>query len=241
MLKTLQEIRFARAFFRLAQDPTRTEEVFRLSNIGMHMDTSEAVRIAVGRAVRSKGFLDLFHERYQAPPADFKKLARLPDNTLGKQYELHMTRNGLKPDFFWPTSRADEAQYLIHRGREVHDIWHVLTGYDTTFEEEIALQAFTLSQLESAISNVIMAAGLMHAVLFKPSKMLDLIELIDEGRRRGAASEYLMGVAWEKHWEMPLEEARAWMKIPPRKEAGSLLYGSHERSSGNHPERSARA
>lgn len=44
----------------------------------------------------------------------------------------------------------DEMQLAVLRGFQVHDILHVLTGYDSSGQGEIALQAFSLVQLQCA-------------------------------------------------------------------------------------------
>jgi ubiquinone biosynthesis protein Coq4 len=212
----VNEVRFGQAFYRLTQDPTRTEEVFKLSDIGLQMRPSKGVELAVARAMGDAGFRDLLERRYRAPQPDFEYLESLSEETLGKQYFLHMRRNNLSPDFFPDSRLKDEVEYLIHRGREVHDIWHVLADYDTTVSDELALQGFTLSQLDSPISGVILASGILHFTRFEPGRLGEVIELIDEGHVRGRDSGYLFGVPWEKHWEMKLEDARSWMRIPPR-------------------------
>jgi ubiquinone biosynthesis protein Coq4 len=222
MLKMLNELRFGNAFRRLVEDPRRTEEVFKLSDVGLKLHPSKALELAVGRAMADDGFRELFNARYRTPPVDFKRLGNLPTNTLGHQYFLHMTRNGLKPDFFPDTACRNEVEYLIQRGREAHDIWHVLTDYDTSVADEMALQAFTLAHLDSPISAVILASGFLHYTRTEPSKLGELIELIDEGHERGRETRYMLGVQWENHWDMKLEDARSWMRIPPRKSARAI-------------------
>jgi ubiquinone biosynthesis protein Coq4 len=216
MMRVLNELKFGNAFRKLVLDPKRTEEVFKLSDVGLKLEPSKGVELAVKRAMTDEGFRTLFETRYRAPAVDWKFLESLPQDTLGYRYFEHMTRNGLKPDFFPDSLLKNEIEYLIHRGREAHDIWHVLADYDTSVADELALQGFTLSQLDSPISAVLLASGILHFTRFEPNRLGELLDLIDEGHVRGREARYMLGVPWEKHWEMKLEDARSWMRIPPR-------------------------
>ena len=53
----------------------------------------------------------------------------------------------------------ERAAYVIQRLRQTHDLWHVVTGYDTDPASEVALQAFTYAQLRAPGSLVLAALG----------------------------------------------------------------------------------
>src|SRR3954471_9962373 len=93
VLRRVNELKFGHAFFRLAQDPTRTDEVFKLADVGRKIENSKGVELAVARAMSDPGFRDLFERRFRAPAVDWSELERLPEDTLGKQYFRHMRKN----------------------------------------------------------------------------------------------------------------------------------------------------
>jgi ubiquinone biosynthesis protein COQ4 len=214
MIKTVNELMFGRAFYRLTLDPTRTEEVFRLSDIGLKLGVNPGLERTLAKVRADRGYSELRARNYRAPEADLSHLRALADGTVGREYARHLDSNGLDPVFYPERKLTTELDYIIMRGREVHDIWHVLAGYGTSVIDELALQAFTLAQLDSQISGVVLASGIMHFTRFDSGRLGEVLERIEEGHARGRDSGCLIGVAWEERWEMPLEEARSWMTIP---------------------------
>ena len=82
------------------------------------------------------------------PTCDLQHLLGLPGGTFGKEYARWMIDQGLSPDQR-PTDRlpADpDERYLLQRLLEVHDLWHVLSGYNCDAAGEFGMLAFTLGQ-----------------------------------------------------------------------------------------------
>eukprot|EP00903_Cladosiphon_okamuranus_P006754 g6588.t2 len=79
---------------------------------------------------------------------DLAALAALPEGTFGKSYSNFMKGNKFSPDSRSAVQYVDDPDlaYVMRRYREVHDLWHVLSGLPPTVEGELALKWFELVQ-----------------------------------------------------------------------------------------------
>jgi len=155
-------------------------------------------------------------------------LRSLPDGSLGREYCRFAEENALYPEQlakevrdarapsggFVPES-TPEIAYLHDRYRDLHDLWHVLTGYGTDMAGEWAIIAFQTRQVGYHSMAVMAFANLLRNAI--PNR-LDLLATWLRGRRRGAKARYLLAEDWERWLPMPLEEVRRELGIsePPR-------------------------
>lgn len=65
-----------------------------------------------------------------------------------------MTHNNLRADFFPKEEITALVKYVMMHARQLHDIWHVLAGYDTSVAGELALQGFYVGQIKSGVSSI---------------------------------------------------------------------------------------
>lgn len=208
MLNVIENLRIGKAMLAIIRDPNRTEEIFKLSEIGLKNADHPNVKPVVEHALSHPEFRELYERRYLQPPVDVARLASLPEGTLGRAYADFLSTNGLSA-VFYPVLEADRpAYYLSMRARQSHDIWHVLTGYPVGVPGELALQAFTLAQLHSGLSALLIGGGLMHLVKKTPAEIASVMAGIAEGFERGRRAKFLLGIPFEEHWELPLDEAR---------------------------------
>jgi ubiquinone biosynthesis protein Coq4 len=110
-----------------------------------------------------------------------------------------------------PGLASPEATYLILRVRQTHDLWHVLTGYETDESGEIALQAFTYAQLRVPSALWLGGLGALRQRLGDP----DALRRARAAYRRGLATAKLIPFSWEDHWGTPLAALRATLHCPP--------------------------
>ena len=59
-----------------------------------------------------------------------------------------------------------DTEYVRAHMQEVHDIWHVLTGFSTEVAGELGLQAFSLAQVGSPFAAGILTGGLANTLLY---------------------------------------------------------------------------
>lgn len=65
---------------------------------------------------------------------------------MGYIYARTMKDKGFDPDLYSHMTADTDASYVELRLSQTHDIWHLITGFDTSSAGEIGLQAFHLPQ-----------------------------------------------------------------------------------------------
>ena len=145
---------------------------------------------------------------------NYDRLRALPNNTLGREYVRFLDDNHLDPDLFQaPPGLPEEPTFLAKRMRQVHDIWHVLTGYTPDIPGEIALQAFTYAQTGLPISQLITATGFLRQSVLRPAQSPKLGSEVVRAYRRGKAAVFLPSVRIEKYFEADLVDVRRELRI----------------------------
>ena len=144
--------------------------------------------------------------------SDREYLMALPPGTLGRSYGEFMSREqrsadglvqasidgGSDPDSDLP----DERRWFGERLRDMHDLWHVTTGYGRDLLGEAALLAFTYAQTRNR------GIGLIVAVAWWRSGDRQARRVIREAYRRGKHTAWLPAQDWEALLERPLDELR---------------------------------
>jgi ubiquinone biosynthesis protein Coq4 len=215
VVNAINNLRIAYHFNRLIQDPGRTEEIFKISEIARRGPNQKPVQAILAFARSQPEFMRLFERQYDPELPTLEKLSELPEGSLGYAYYLHLKENNLRPDFFPREDIRTLLGYYITRARQTHDIWHVLSGYDSSVVEELALQGFSLAQTHATISSALIAMGLLQAGREHPEKIVWVMDMITQGFERGKAAKILIGVPWEDRLEEPLEALQKEMDIPP--------------------------
>ncbi len=208
-------ITFARALVRAMRDSTDTdalltgEEITSIGRMARLVPLLEAT--AEGRA--------LLADRPQLTSAttDLADLARLPPGTLGREYADHVARCGLDIDALTtPVTRGAtlEANWLLERVRQTHDLWHTLLGLGTAPHEEVLVHAFQWPQLRMPYSALVVGFGtLKHLV---PERRWPLLHRkLPAALAAGQDARALIAVYWERHWETPLTDLRARLRVRP--------------------------
>jgi len=207
-------IRWRRAFRALARvlrDPEQTDQVLVFST---YANAGTMPR-------RSHRFLDdprgrrLYRERraIDGHTIDLDALGNLPEGTLGRAYADFLRSRGLTSDVFegTPEDVPDPGMaYIIQRLRQTHDLWHVVTGYDTDPASEVALQAFTFGQLGAPSAGILALLGTLRGMSIKA----DLVRDVARAHRLGRRAEKLAIFPWEDYWSTPLLDVRRMLRLP---------------------------
>lgn len=191
------------ALRRLLADPEATDQVFVLY-VALNAESFPKV---LERFLAEPDGPALLHEKpaIDSRSVDFDRLLALPDTTLGGAFARHMRDNGLSPDVFQrPPGAPEDIAYLAQRLRQSHDLWHVVTGYSTSVVDELALQAFTWSQIRAPGPLVLSVAGALRWGLADRS----VFARVFEGYRRGRRARPLLALRWEDLWEEDLTALR---------------------------------
>lgn len=208
MMQAWNQLKFGSAFLKIVKDPRQTEAVFDIADLGLKQKDPAHLEPMIEHAMSFPEFKKLYEEKYIAPPVDLSKLCSMPIGTLGHEYGWHMVRQKLDPNFYRPVKPTEPALYIALRARQTHDIWHVLTGYDTSVRDELALQGFTFAQVRSGVSLTLLSAGWLHYLKTNPRSIYDVTNAVFEGFERGKRAAFLLAFPWEKMWEMPLRDAQ---------------------------------
>lgn len=205
MHNPLQTLQAARAFVRIARNPSRLDEVFNLSD-GL---TDPEVLGAMADHVRAtpEGAAALA-ERPQVH-LDLAALRALPEGTLGRTYAELMIANGLDPKDIPTLPVHDERSYVRAHLYQTHDLWHAATGFATDVAGEVGLQAFYAAQLPGRLPTAILAAVMVNTLLFAFDDRDRRMREIARGWVLGHRSRPLFGARWDELLALPLDEARA--------------------------------
>ena len=165
----------------------------------------------------------LIQERYIPPAHDLDALIAYPSESLGYIYASYMKKTGFNPNLHAGMEPVSDAHYIELRLSQTHDLWHVLTGFDTSPMGEIGLQAFHLPQFPYPLATLLIANSLISSTLMEPNLLPELIEAIAQGFQMGKAAKPLFSQRWEDHWEKPLSQWQRELNIHPIQQGWSPL------------------
>jgi ubiquinone biosynthesis protein Coq4 len=187
-----------------------------LSTAGLQA-TSDAILLAV------PGFRRLHTERWDPGLPELEALATMPVGSFGHAYARYMEHYRLSPDFFPIQARlgADTTptQYAAHRLNTCHDFIHVLGAYETSDEDEVAIQSFVFGMAPVALA-VFLSEAAVHPDIrqarYKHLRDIYSGQIQTEDFERGAAASSLLGERFEALLGEPLEQLRQRFGIAAR-------------------------
>ena len=219
-MNLVKTLRMFHSFWQLSQDPNKLERVFAIADAGENPKIFEEVAAHVRSHPRGARALE---EGPRVGEMDLEKLAKLPEGTLGRVFADHMIGNGLDPKAIpVPEFPAGDLRYIKAHLRETHDIWHVVTGFDTDVAGEIGLQAFYLAQLPSRLSAVLIAMAFVHLATKNIGASDVMMNEVMRGWTIGKRADLFFGFEWAKHWATPLHEVRRMLNVDPSPREAAL-------------------
>ncbi len=216
--RRVQPIRAARAMRRLVADKDDTEQVFEIMNAlaGRSVDWGYDRMISTPEGgVQAYRRLELA-DRLQ----DRAWLKALPQGSVGAAYLDFIVAQDFSAYGLADESRkvadteieaAHPRAWYARRLRDVHDIWHVLTGYQADALGEACVVAFSLPQTRSSGFGLIAAA---IAVQFARARTgYPCARAVFRAWRDGRRAAWLPGQDYEALLAEPLEQARRRLRI----------------------------
>ena len=171
--------------------------------------------------------------------ADREHLAAMSPDSLGRALLDYFDRYGFDPASLVALWRRVEDRWEREEGeprvdpsrawfRErsllLHDLFHVLSGYDADEMGEASLLAFSLGQLPGRVNRLLTLGASLEVM-----RVLGLAWLpyVYTAWRRGRRAVWLYPLPWERLLERPLEELRAEVDLEPPERAhpGGVLRG----------------
>lgn len=175
---------------------------------------SSAFEWAIASMKTRPEIANFLSERYVAPAHSVELLSQCPEGSLGYVYAQQMTQLGLQP--IQPAIAVDcDRHYVEYRWQQTHDIWHVITGFDTSGVGEIGLQAFYLAQVHLPLSSLLIANALISTTLLQPESLNLLLSAIAQGWQMGKNAKPLIAQKWEEGWEKSLVEWQRELNVYP--------------------------
>ena len=149
-------------------------------------------------------------------------LESLPEGSLGCEYARFMREGGIEAAGLVEASEDRERlhdanldpdrDWFFGRLRDMHDLWHVLTGYGRDLAGEDANLAFTYAQTRNRGIGAIVLAS-----LFIGPKTLDGFwpRYLFRAWRRGRRASLLAAARYEELLALPLDEVRRRLCVAP--------------------------
>ena len=165
--------------------------------------------------------------------SDRERLLSLPPGTVGRTYAEFMGREDLSAQGLAEASLAaggpdpslpPERRLFGARLRDMHDLWHVVTGYGRDLLGEAALLAFSYAQTRNRGIGFIVATA-----WWKARQAPQFRRMLRDAYRRGRRAAWLPAADWEALLARPLDAVRAELRVEP-----PPSYTEH-RSSGAPP------
>lgn len=196
----------------MLRNPEHTESVFDIED---GLRDGEAYRRALTFLRSQPDVAAMIRARWLAPPPDLPALRRLPDGTLGRAFAGHIDDHGFDPDYYRKLEVRSDLDYVLLRLRQTHDLWHVVTGLDTSRTGELALKAFELGQTRRPMAAVIAAGGVLRYLLKQPAELEQVLQSISRGYQLGLRCRPFLAQRWELGWHRPLQQWRAELQVDP--------------------------
>lgn len=212
-----------RSVQKLLKDPDATGEVFKIINALK----GDSLTRAMYEMHACESGRELLRERPSIVPLleDCETLRAMPDGSLGRAY-LHfmesenLTARGLleasaeapRPEID-PTSEFydPEEVWLGERMRDIHDLYHVITGYGRDPLGELSVIAFSNAQSHNrGIAFIVYMAQRRDAKNGNGGIARDCVK---EARAHGSAASWLVAEPWEELLAEPLEDIRARLNV----------------------------
>jgi ubiquinone biosynthesis protein COQ4 len=147
-------------------------------------------------------------------------LDSLPTGSVGAVYREFVRAERLSAEGLAEISRTgapaiEEAHpyaWFGRRTRDVHDIWHILSGYGRDALGEACLVAFSYAQTRG-LGWALIAVG--AALRSRKGPKQPYRKAIWQGYQRGKAAKWLLGEDYERLLAEPLDAARRRLNITP--------------------------
>lgn len=215
----LEPLKAVRAFRRLIRDKEDTAQVFEI----MRALSGDSIRRGYDRMLLTMegGRQAFLREELAHRLDDPVWLARFEPGTVGAAYREFREARG-----FTAEGLADEARkvapladaphpviWYSRRIRDVHDVWHVLTGYGTDALGEACVVSFSYAQTRN-LGFAFIGLGAAREIR-RENGSVPARRAVLQAWRNGRAARWLPGLDYEALFAEPLETARARLNIRP--------------------------
>ena len=207
-----------RSLRKLLNDKEDTGQVFEIMRALNGSSTAKGYHRLL--ATREGGRIAYERPEFARKLMDDAWLDSLPAGSVGAAYRAFIRSENLSAEGLAEISRqsalgVDEPHpyaWMGRRTRDVHDIWHILSGYHRDALGEACLVGFSYAQT-GGLGWALIAAG--AAWRARKARQYPFVKAIWQGYRRGKAAAWLLGEDYERLMSEPLDAARRRLNITP--------------------------
>lgn len=214
----LQPLKALRSMSILLKDKEDTQQVFEI----MRALSGQSVPNGYKRLLKTPNGGAIAYRREELAPifSDAAYLARLPAGSVGAAYHHFTTSENISAQGLVEESRKgiDEEIDRQHpfawygrRMRDIHDFWHVLTGYGRDALGEACVVAFSYAQTRSLGFGFIAIAGALKIKKEVPNQ--PVLKAVWQAYRNGRKAKWLPAEDYIKLLSEPLADARERLNI----------------------------
>jgi ubiquinone biosynthesis protein COQ4 len=214
----LHPLRALKAFRRLVADKEDTEQVFEI----MRALAGRSMPYGYARLLESKEGARQAYARVELVDRleDEGWLASLRPGSVGAAYGAFVTTRALSAYGLAQQSRklrdvdidaTNAVTWYVRRLRDIHDVWHVLTGYGVDALGEACLVAFSFAQTGSA--GFALIAGGAAFEFQRVGQAQPYTRAIWQAWRHGARAAWLPALDYDALFSLPLDDVRNQLRI----------------------------
>jgi ubiquinone biosynthesis protein COQ4 len=214
-LRWLRALREMRALFRAPDDTEHALDfLYALGSGSFERSISKTAASDAGRALLAERpcLLDALSDR--------GRLAAMPEDSLGRAYLAYLDRNGFQPGGLLALEHRVAARWereegvpgldplrawFRDRGVLGHDLYHLITDYDTDDVGEAALLAFTLGQFGGTGQTVLTLGAALKCARVRGWGFL---RQAFRAWQRGRRAAQLAALPWEQLLPLRLDTVR---------------------------------
>lgn len=138
---------------------------------------------------------------------------KLPEGSLGREYAKFMDDRSFVPEARLRVRFVEDEtnRWVIQRYRDVHDLWHVLTGMPTTLLGETTQKWFEASQTGLPVAVLSSVAGTIR--LSRKNRKILVSEFVPWAISCGNNATDLMAIRYEDYLDQDIEKLRKMWRI----------------------------
>ncbi len=208
------QLRLIKAAFTLVKDPNALDKVFHIADSLASTQRPMLEEICAEARQHEQG-LSALKDLPRVGQVKVDALLAYAPGTLGRAFGEFLKQRNLDPAALPVRPANDGIEYAMAHLYETHDVWHVVTGFETDVAGELGLQAFYAAQVPGKLPVALLAIGFMNAFLFAFDDRKRRLDAITRGWLMGKAARPFFGYRWADKWELPLAVVKRELGVDP--------------------------
>jgi ubiquinone biosynthesis protein COQ4 len=224
------------------RDPSRADMVALLGEATAGLPLQRLTRRVAASSLAGREMVETRSPaRFPGLDLSLPTLRALPPGSLGAVYAAFMDTRGFDPHDRAAVHRElvpdKRDAWVLQRYRDVHDLWHVLTGMPTTVLGELAQKWFEAAH--TGLPVAVLSAAVGPARLKAGERRVLLRDLAPWAVKAGNSAIELLAVRYEDHLHRDLNEVRNEWKIlspyPFLRESNVLYKKTRQKMASEEP------